>query len=70
MKPVTAQGNVEVWLGELMRQSQKSLHSVIREAYMLIGQEGFNLLEFLNLYAAQVRLCLTNQLSPSVCDYQ
>ena len=54
VKPVSAQGNVEVWLGDLMKMSQKSLHAVIREAYMLIGQEGFSLLEFINIYAAQV----------------
>jgi len=53
---VKAEGNVEVWLGELMKGSQKSLHTVIREAYMLISQEGFNLLEFINLYPAQVGL--------------
>lgn len=67
VKPVNAQGNVEVWLGELMRRSQKSLHAVIREAYMLITQDGFNLLEFINLYPAQVcRLTMLQQLM-AVC---
>ena len=37
-----------------MKMSQRSLHTVIREAYMLISQDGFNLMEFINLYAAQV----------------
>jgi len=54
-KPVQAQGNVEVWLGDLMKRAQHSLHAVIREAYMVLTQEGFNVLEFINLYPAQVK---------------
>ena len=49
-----ARGNVESWLGELLNQQQKSLHGVIREASVVIGEENFQLLEFLGGYPAQV----------------
>ncbi len=55
-KPVLAQGNVEFWLGELMNESMSSLHAVIRDASIAVQSSGFELLEFLNSFAAQVGL--------------
>lgn len=54
-RPVKAEGNVEVWLMQLLNQSQKSLHGVIRTAHMAVtDSQNFNLLEFLNTFPAQV----------------
>lgn len=56
-KAVKAEGNVEVWLMNLMLQSQKSVHGVIRTAYMTVSDtQSFDLLEFLNTYPAQITL--------------
>ncbi|XP_044176214.1 LOW QUALITY PROTEIN: dynein axonemal heavy chain 5-like [Acropora millepora] len=55
-KPVMAQGNVEVWLGTLLQMSRKSVHHVIRTAYTAVQDQGFNLLEFLSTFPAQVGL--------------
>ncbi|XP_022805941.1 dynein heavy chain 5, axonemal-like [Stylophora pistillata] len=55
-KPVMAQGNVEVWLGTLLEMSRKSVHHVIRTAHTAVQDQGFNLLEFLNTFPAQVGL--------------
>ena len=53
-KAVMAQGNVEVWLGTLLQMSRKSVHSVIRTAHTAVQDQGFNLLEFLSTFPAQV----------------
>ncbi|XP_053396215.1 dynein axonemal heavy chain 5-like isoform X3 [Mercenaria mercenaria] len=54
--PVMAQGNVEIWLGELLNMSKKSVHSVIRMASIQIGDPAFNMIEFENNYPAQIGL--------------
>ena len=50
-----AQGNVEIWLGKLLKMSLRSVHCVIRDAMIAIDDPNFELLEFLNTYPAQVR---------------
>ena len=51
-----ADGNVEVWLMSLMRMAHYSMHCAIRTAAMAIQDSSFQLLEFLNMFPAQVRL--------------
>ncbi|KAF7655270.1 hypothetical protein LDENG_00058640 [Lucifuga dentata] len=55
-RPVTAEGNVEVWLNALLMESQRSLQLVIRKAVVSIQESGFQLIDFLNAFPAQVGL--------------
>ncbi|XP_076466904.1 dynein axonemal heavy chain 5-like [Babylonia areolata] len=55
-EPVNAQGNVEVWLGDLLRVGRRSMHSIIRAAAVAITDQGFNLLEFENTFPSQIGL--------------
>ncbi len=53
-KPIKCDGNVELWLLQLLLMSQKSIHGVIRGCYVSISDiENFNLLEFLHTFPAQ-----------------
>lgn len=53
---VIAKGNVEVWIGDLLREQQKSLHGVIRDAWRNIITPEFELMGFLANFPAQVKL--------------
>ncbi|CAF0752391.1 unnamed protein product [Didymodactylos carnosus] len=55
-EPVNAQGNVEVWLGDLLKMSRASVHKVIREGAAAIQDPQFNLIDFINSFPAQVGL--------------
>ena len=49
-----ASGNVENWLGSLLKQSLHSVHVVIKNAYTAISDPNMELIDFLNTYPAQV----------------
>ena len=48
----------------LLKESQKSVHGVVRTAYMTVSDSSnFNLLEFLNTYPAQVNIILFEKIN-------
>lgn len=51
-----SQGNVEVWLGQLLAGVRQTLHAIIRQAYLAISDPGMKLLEFQLAFPAQVGL--------------
>lgn len=53
-KAVRAEGSVETWLTQLLQTSQASLHSIIRQANILINDPNLQLLLFLDKMPAQV----------------
>ncbi|GLD61462.1 dynein heavy chain 5, axonemal-like protein, partial [Lates japonicus] len=55
-QPVLAQGNVEMWLGQLLAGVRQTLHAIIRQAYLAISDPGMKLLEFESAFPAQVGL--------------
>jgi dynein heavy chain len=55
-KAVMTTGNVEHWLGALLKQALHSVHVVIKNAYTAISDPNIELIEFLNSYPAQVTL--------------
>jgi len=54
--PVRCAGNVEVWLGDLLVQQMRALHSIIRLASQFINDQEFQLLAFINESIAQVAI--------------
>ncbi|XP_042366785.1 dynein axonemal heavy chain 5 [Plectropomus leopardus] len=55
-QPVLAQGNVEVWLGQLLAGVRQTLHTIIRQAHVAVSDPGVKLLEFQAAFPAQVGL--------------
>jgi len=55
-KPFKADGNVENWLMRFLTVSQRAVHGVIRTAFLNLAEPGFNLIEFLDSFPAQVGL--------------
>eukprot|EP00912_Choanoflagellata_sp_UC4_P002376 UC4_evm2s1496 len=53
-KPVMATGNVELWLGTLLKEQQAALHDVIRDASVAIFDSSMEITEFMESYPAQV----------------
>jgi len=54
VKPVLAEGNVEIWLQHLLDNSRLSVHGIIRTAFMAIQDPSFMLISFLDTFPAQV----------------
>ena len=55
--PVMAQGNVELWLGDLMKNQQAALHTWIRNGYNTISEpSSFDLMSFLTEQPSQIGL--------------
>uniref|UniRef100_A0A3B4C567 AAA+ ATPase domain-containing protein n=1 Tax=Pygocentrus nattereri TaxID=42514 RepID=A0A3B4C567_PYGNA len=55
-EPINAQGNVEAWLGLLLDGVRKTIHSIIRKAYMAVSDPGLKIIEFQSVFPAQVGL--------------
>lgn len=49
-----AQGNVEHWLGALLKEALHSVHVVIRNAHVAVEDPNLDLIDFLNTVPAQV----------------
>ena len=53
-KPVRAEGSVEVWLNDLLKATQESVHGIIREALHFINDGMPDLYELVTKFQAQV----------------
>ena len=53
-KPVRAEGSVEVWLNDLLRATQESVHSIIREAFHFINDGILELYDLVTKFQAQI----------------
>ncbi|KAL3320549.1 Dynein heavy chain 8, axonemal [Cichlidogyrus casuarinus] len=56
MSSVMAQGNVELWLGELLSGMRNSIHSIIKSAFFALNDASFKLIDFENAFPAQIGL--------------
>ncbi|MGH0159990.1 UNVERIFIED_CONTAM: hypothetical protein FKN15_038542 [Acipenser sinensis] len=56
MEPVLAQGNMEAWLGQLLGGVKKTIHNIIKQAWLAISDPGFKLYEFQSMFPAQIGL--------------
>lgn len=50
-----AQGNVENWLGSLLKEALHSVHVVIGNAHVAVEDPNLDLIDFLNTSPAQVK---------------
>lgn len=66
-KYVMALGNVEEWLNNLLKMSQQSVHTVIRQAHIAINDPGFDAMEFLGSFPAQVITLHSILFEVSIC---
>ena len=48
-RPVRAEGSVEIWLMQLLVTAKESLNSIIRNAYHIITDTNFDMLEFIKI---------------------
>lgn len=55
-KIYTLQGNVEAWLGQLLGGVKKTIHNIIKQAWLAISDPGFKLYEFQSMFPAQIGL--------------
>ncbi|KAG2458608.1 DYH5 protein, partial [Polypterus senegalus] len=55
-EPIMAQGNVEAWLGLVLDGVKKTIHSIIKQAYLAISDPGMKLYEFQAMFPAQIGL--------------
>ena len=56
VNPVLCQGNVELWLKQLMDGVHGTVHTVIRRAWQNLSDSGFDLVRFEDTFPAQVGL--------------
>ncbi|XP_067147242.1 dynein axonemal heavy chain 5-like [Apteryx mantelli] len=56
IEPVLAQGNVELWLGQLLNGIRRTIHTIIRQASIAISDSGFKLYDFQAMFPAQIGL--------------
>ena len=48
------QGNVEHWLGALLKEALHSVHVVVKNAAVAVEDPNFNMVDFLDTQPAQV----------------
>ena len=53
-RAVRAEGSVELWLMQLLVTAKESLNCIIRNAYHIISESNFDMLEFIKKFQAQV----------------
>ncbi|NXT68932.1 DYH5 protein, partial [Chaetops frenatus] len=56
IEPVLAQGNVELWLGQLLNGIRKTIHTIIRQASVAINDSEFKMYDFQAMFPAQIGL--------------
>ena len=61
-RAVRAEGSVEIWLMQLLTTVKESVNSIIRNAYHIISDSNFDMLEFIKKYQAQVGILGTQMI--------